>query len=46
MEEKCWCEYRRDVRNNWNVSIREPGGLPNPVWDIEYCPVCGKKLED
>ncbi len=43
---KCWCEYSKERRNNWNVSIRGKDGLPTHVWDIIYCPVCGKKLED
>ena len=42
----CWCKYPRKERNNWNVSVRGPEGLPNPVWDIIYCPVCSKFLDD
>ena len=42
----CWCRYPREDRNNWNVSVRDLEGLPNPVWDILYCPVCGVKLAD
>jgi len=41
---KCWCEYSKERRNNWNVSIIGKDGLPTPVWDIIYCPVCGGKL--
>jgi len=42
----CWCEYPKEKRNNWNVSIIGKDGLPEPVWDIIFCPVCSRKLED
>ena len=43
---KCWCEYPEEERNNWNVSIRGPDGIPDPVWDFTFCPVCGRKLNE
>ncbi len=46
MMPKCWCEYDRGRRNNYNVSVRDDEGYPNPVWTIKFCPVCGKKMED
>ena len=45
-KERCWCDYPVAERNNWNVSIRGPDGLPNPVWSFTFCPVCGRSLND
>ncbi len=45
MKPKCWCDYDKEIRNNYNVSIRAEDGCPNPVWTIKFCPVCGKKME-
>ena len=42
----CWCNYSRERRNNYNVSVRDPNGVPDPVWEILYCPHCGEKLTD
>lgn len=41
-EPPCWCSYPQEVRNNWNVSVRDKEGVPNLVWKIVCCPVCGK----
>lgn len=43
---KCWCEYDRGRRNNYNVSVKNNEGYPDPVWTIKFCPICGKKMED
>jgi len=45
-KEKCWCEYSKEKRNNWNVSIIGKDGLSTPVWDISHCPVCGRELKE
>ena len=45
-QEKCWCEYPRGRRNNWNVSVRDKEGLPNFMWNIAYCPVCSKIMKE
>lgn len=45
-KEKCWCEYDKNSRNNWNVSVKDREGIPSRVWEVEYCPVCGKKMEE
>jgi len=41
----CWCAYPKDKRNNWNVSVQDTEGVPDPVWEIVFCPICGRKLE-
>ncbi len=46
MKPKCWHEYSKKLRNNWNVSVRDREGLPYRVWDIKYCPACGKKIKE
>ena len=43
--EKCWCEYPYRKRNNWNVSVQDKEGLPNPTWPITFCPVCRKMVK-
>ena len=45
-KKKCWCGYSNRERNNWNVSVKDREGLPNFVWNIAYCPVCGKPMKE
>lgn len=42
--QRCFCEYPHKQRNTWNVSVQDKEGYPSPVWDITFCPNCGKMM--
>ena len=47
-EEKCICEYHELEQGDTLYVLRSwDGGLDfNYIWDIKYCPICGKELPD